>query len=80
MNRALAVLAFLFLESGVLVSQPAPVRSWIFFSDKPSPSSASSIEELAAEYGISHRALRRRAKVLPAQSLIDSYDQPVSTA
>lgn len=80
MNRALAVLVFFFLESPALISQSATVRSWIFFSDKPSLSSSSSTEALAAEYGISPRALRRRAKVLPAHGLIDSYDQPVSAA
>lgn len=79
MNRALAVFAFLFITvCEGLLSQPLPVRSWIYFSDKQSAESSRSFEELAAEYGISVRALQRRAKVLPPDRLIDAYDQPVS--
>jgi hypothetical protein len=80
MNRALAVFTSLVLALEGLSSQPLPVRSWIYFSDKPSTESGRSPEGLAAEYGISARALRRRAKVLPPDRLIDAYDQPVSDA
>jgi len=78
MNRALVVFTVLVLAFAQLPSQPLPVRSWIHFSDKPSVVSSRSVEDLAAEYGISRRALQRRAKVLPPHLLIDVHDQPVS--
>jgi len=79
MNRALVVFTVLVLAFAQLLSQPLPVRSWIYFSHKPPAATSRSLDELAIEYGISKRALQRRAKVLPAHLLIDAYDQPVST-
>lgn len=80
MNRALAVLSFVLFFAEDLSSQSLLARSWIYFSDKPAARISRSDEEILPEYGISGRALRRRAKVLPPDRLIDYYDQPVSAA
>lgn len=53
----------------------AQTRLWVFFKDKQgvAPVDAESL-------GITERALKRRAKVLPADRLLDEADLPVSSA
>jgi subtilisin family serine protease len=48
-------------------------RYWVYFQDKPLLNASATPTAL----GISERALRRRAKVLPPDRLIDAYDLPV---
>jgi serine protease AprX len=49
-------------------------RTWVFFGDRGISSTAAS----PAELGITDRSLKRRAKVLPPDRLIDERDDPVS--
>lgn len=49
-----------------------PVRQWLFLRERDHSTLSPS------DLGISDRALRRRAKVLPADKLVDAYDLPPS--
>jgi len=63
--------------SSLLAQSGSPLRSWIFLKDK-------GVEVARLQgidpgtLGISERALKRRAKVLPADRLLDSRDLPVA--
>ena len=50
-------------------------RYWVYFIDK----SAVDVSVTPASLGISQRAMKRRAKVLPADRLVDATDLPVRT-
>ncbi len=63
--------------SSLLAQSDSPQRSWIFLKDKGV--SASRLQGIDPRtLGISDRALKRRAKVLPADRLLDSRDLPVA--
>ncbi|MEK6565609.1 MAG: S8 family serine peptidase, partial [Bacteroidota bacterium] len=63
--------------SGLLAQGDSPQRSWVFLRDKGV--SASDLQGIDPHtLGISERALKRRAKVLPADRLLDSRDLPVA--
>jgi serine protease AprX len=70
-------LAVVLLLSGISVSgfgQSKPAgKYWIFLAQRTSTNLT------PAELGITERALKRRAKVLPPSKLIDEYDEPVSS-
>ncbi len=51
---------------------------WIFLRNRSTPAISLSTAEAARSLGISERALKRRAKSLPAERLIDASDFPVS--
>ncbi len=53
---------------------------WIFLRNRSIPAISPSTAEVARSLGISERALKRRAKSLPADRLIDATDYPVSEA
>lgn len=80
MNRSLCVLAlFSLLMPGESRSQSAgSVHSWLYLRGKPAPDVSRSHQELAEEYGITQRSLRRRSKVLPRHLLLDERDHPVA--
>ena len=63
-----------------LFSQSTPVpRYWIFFKDRGiTVTNPNSIDPKSL--GITQRAMKRRAKVLPADKLIDERDLPVAQA
>ncbi len=69
---------FLILASGFLAEvaaqSAAPHHYWIYLN--PRTSTNLSPQEL----GISERAMKRRAKVLPPNKLIDQFDNPISEA
>lgn len=54
-----------------------PLRHWIYFKDKGSQD-IRSFSASPLSLGISPRALKRRAKVLPPEHLIDERDLPVA--
>ncbi|MEK7670428.1 MAG: hypothetical protein AAB330_04215, partial [Bacteroidota bacterium] len=63
--------------TSLLAQSDSPKRSWIFLKDKGV--SASRLQGIDPRtLGISDRALKRRAKVLPADRLLDSRDLPVA--
>jgi subtilisin family serine protease len=61
------------LSAGLDAQELAANRYWVYFHDKPSLD----VSVTPAALGISERALRRRAKVVPRDRLIDAYDIPV---
>jgi serine protease AprX len=70
------LLCLISLFSEILFAQsPARQRSWIFLRTHDAPV-LPSVHPSA--YGISERAMKRRAKVLPADRLLDHYDLPIS--
>lgn len=76
-RRSVLVLSFVFCSFPSLLAQPnPPQRSWIFFKDKGVSASLQGIDPHTL--GISDRALKRRAKVLPPDRLLDSRDLPVA--
>jgi serine protease AprX len=69
-----AMLLLALISADVLAQ---PQRYWINFRKKDSRPSLQKSSDLL---GITERALKRRAKSLPAERLIDEYDVPVSEA
>ncbi len=75
-KRMQILLCMVILLSEVASAQPSSLQHmWVFFRDK-----STATFQLAdpALCGISKRALKRRAKVLPPDRLIDQLDLPVS--
>jgi serine protease AprX len=72
------LLCVMILLSEVASAQSSSLqRMWVFFRDKSTTTFQSVHQD---ELGISERALKRRAKVLPPDRLIDQLDLPVSEA
>jgi len=70
------LLCVMILLSEVASAQSSSLqRMWVFFRDKGTTTLQSTNPALL---GISERALKRRAKVLPPDRLIDQLDLPVS--
>jgi serine protease AprX len=69
-HRAMLLLAF-----GSAVTTAQTQHYWIVLRNKVS---ASSLQENSQAFGISERALHRRAKSLPPDRLIDDLDVPIS--
>ncbi len=75
-KQTLILLYTTILLAEIACGQSSSLRhTWIFFRDKSTPFLQSTNPALL---GISERTLKRRAKVLPADRLIDRLDLPVS--
>jgi hypothetical protein len=77
------VFALLFLTTSIIFSQEQPRKCWIYFRDKDESTlrtlvTSGSVHEISQATGITERALKRRAKVLPSSQLITTEDLPVS--
>ena len=81
-NISIAFLCFFGILSSSSTAQPK-TKQWIYFIDKgPSVPSFGSIANMSREYReaaatLDPRALARRAKVLPLNSLVDAADLPI---
>jgi serine protease AprX len=77
------VFALLFLTTSIIFSQEQPRKCWIYFRDKDESTlrtlvTSGSVHEISQATGITERALKRRAKVLPSSQLVTTEDLPVS--
>ena len=81
--RKQIVFALLIFAASTVVSDEQPRKYWIYFRDKDvtllrGVVANGTIREIAQATGISERALKRRAKVLPPSQLVSAEDLPVS--
>lgn len=74
MIRKFLVVALLFILPQVVWTQQ---KYWIFFSDKGYSDSEIALLKTTEEKRLTERALKRRAKVLPEDQLIESNDLPL---
>jgi hypothetical protein len=77
------VFALLFLTTSIIFSQEQPRKCWIYFRDKDESTlrtlvTSGSVHEISQATGITERALKRRAKVLPSSQRVTTEDLPVS--
>ncbi|MGA7159862.1 MAG: S8 family serine peptidase, partial [Bacteroidota bacterium] len=77
------VIALLFFTTSIVFPQEQSHKCWIYFRDKDETvlqtlSKNGTVREISQATGITERALKRRAKVLPADQLISAEDLPVS--
>jgi len=77
LTRTVAVLMLALSCTGLIAQEKS--KSWIFFTDRPVESSEQITPHSPSALGIAERSLWRRAKVLPADHLIDDLDLPVSS-
>ena len=77
------VFALFFLTISIIFSQEQPRKCWIYFRDKDESmlrtlATSGTVHEISQATGITERALKRRAKVLPSTQLVTAEDLPVS--
>jgi serine protease AprX len=82
-HRQQIIFALLLFTTSVVVSKDQPHKYWIYFRDKDATLlrtvvANGTIREIAQATGITERALKRRAKVLPLSQLVSAEDLPVS--
>ena len=75
--------SLLFFTASIVFSQEQPRKCWIYFRDKDETAlrtlgANGTVHEISQATGITERALKRRAKVLPPAQLISAEDLPVS--
>lgn len=75
--KKLVSIIFIFLLINNSHSQEQQPKYWIFLNDKGLDSSGISVSSLMKRQLISERALKRRAKVLSSDKLLDESDLPV---
>jgi len=81
--RIQIVFVLLIFAASTLMSEEQPRKYWIYFRDKDETLlrgvvANGTMREIAQATGISERALKRRAKVLPPSQLVSAEDLPVS--
>ena len=77
------VFALLFFTASIVFPQEQSRKCWIYFRDKDETilhtlGKNGTISEISQATGITERALKRRAKVLPPGQLVSPEDLPVS--
>ncbi len=77
------IFVLLLFSASAAAAQDQPRKCWIYFRDKDETHlhalvSTGTIHEIAQATGITERALKRRAKVLPPSLLVSAQDLPVS--
>ena len=77
------VFALLFFSASLVFSQEQSHKCWIYFRDKDEMIlrtlvKSGTVREISQATGITERALKRRAKVLPPGQLVSTEDLPVS--
>src|ERR1700690_4176998 len=83
MYKKQTLFAFLFLTTSITFSQEQPHKCWIYFRNKDETIlralvANGTVHEISQASGITERALKRRAKVLPSNQLLTTEDFPVS--
>ncbi len=77
------IIALLFLIVSIAYPQEPSRKCWIYFRDKDETvlhtlAKIGTVHEISGATGITERALKRRAKVLPSTQLVSTEDLPVS--
>ena len=82
-SRLQIIFSLLLFTTSIVVSEDQPHKYWIYFRDKDATLlrtvvANGTMREIAQATGITERALKRRAKVLPPSQLVSAEDLPVS--